>query len=274
MMTMTVFSICLIASALLYMASGCVILSSMKGNGAKASTLLRWPIFIAMIFHAYALYGQTFRPEAVYFGVAQAFSAMSLIAVGVLIVESFIHRLNAQLGIIVVAAAFGAIAPMLLAGERVPPAETTPLFIWHLATALGGYAVMGIATVQAVLMSMQNRRLKMPSAPDARTPLLDSLPGLVVMERIFIRIVAVGFVLITLTLMLGMLTTYERFGDFLRFDHKVALTWLSWLIFGILLTGRYYFGWRSRQALTWFWAGIIAWVTAYIGYHFILELLV
>ena len=98
------------------------------------------------------------------------------------------------------------------------------------------------------------------------------MPALVVMERIFFRIVVVGFLFITLTLIVGALATQEAKGVYFLFDHKTILTWLAWVFFGILLAGRRVAGWRARTALNWFWAGFVVFVVAYFGYSFIQEL--
>ena len=97
---------------------------------------------------------------------------------------------------------------------------------------------------------------------------LDSLPGLVVMERIFFRIVAVGFVCLTLVLLTGSFATHEMKGTWLLMDHKTLLTWIAWVIFGLLLGGRRFAGWRAKTALNWFWVLVIA----YVGYSFIREI--
>jgi ABC-type uncharacterized transport system permease subunit len=49
---------------------------------------------------------------------------------------------------------------------------------------------------------------------------------------------------------------------------------VSWLIFGILLAGRIFAGWRARRALVWFWTGFIFLVIAYFGYSFVKELVI
>ena len=127
---------------------------------------------------------------------------------------------------------------------------------------------MMIALVHAVLMALQNRYLK---ASVEQPKFLDSMPGLVVMERIFFRIVAVGFLFMTAVLVLGAFATEEAYGVFFRFDHKMILTWIAWVLFGILLAGRRFAGWRAKTALRWFWAGFLVFVIAYLGYSFILE---
>jgi len=43
----------------------------------------------------------------------------------------------------------------------------------------------------------------------------------------------------------------------------------SWFIFGALLAGRYFYGWRGRTALRWTLAGFVALLLAYVGSRFV-----
>ena len=258
-------------AAVLYLLSGILIVNAMKkGADAKASGLLRWPVLLGLVLHGWSLQSEMFQPDAVHFGFGFAVSEMFLFAVLILFVETWIHRLHGQFGIILIAAAFGCLLPVMLPAPSIPAADWTPLFRWHLLAALAAYSFMTIALVHAVLMAVQNRHLK---APGTAGGLIDSLPGLVVMERIFIRIVACGFACLSLVLVLGAFATHETQGVWFALDHKMILTWLSWIVFGILLLGRFLAGWRARTALRLFWAGFAVLVVAYFGYSFILEVL-
>ena len=53
-------------------------------------------------------------------------------------------------------------------------------------------------------------------------PLLRGLPPLLAMERLLFRIIAAGFVLLTLTLASGMLFSEELFGKPLQLTHKMV----------------------------------------------------
>lgn len=178
------------------------------------------------------------------------------------------HRIHGQFGVILIAAAVGTLFPAFFPGAPIAASEWTTLFRWHLLAAIAAYSFMMIALVHAVLMALQNRYLK---ASVEQPKFLDSMPGLVVMERIFFRIVAVGFLFMTAVLVLGGFATEEAYGVFFRFDHKMILTWIAWVLFGILLAGRRFAGWRAKTALRWFWAGFLVFVIAYLGYSFILE---
>jgi ABC-type uncharacterized transport system permease subunit len=58
-----------------------------------------------------------------------------------------------------------------------------------------------------------------------------------------------------------------------RLVHKSILSMLAWLVFGVLLWGRYRFGWRGQKALTWTLVGFVVLMLAYFGSKFVVELL-
>ena len=93
------------------------------------------------------------------------------------------------------------------------------------------------------------------------------------MEPLLFRIIAAGFVLLTLTLASGMLFSEELFGKPLRFTHKI--------VFGIVVVhlrraaGRPAGSTAGAGALRvrWTLAGFLTLVLAYIGSKFVLEVL-
>lgn len=266
---MTTLSLCTILAALLYLLSGIAVVSYMKGRDGKAPLWLRWPIVAALVLHGVAIEAEVFQGDIIHFGFGFAVSAMFFFAALILFVESIIHRLHGQLGIILIAAAIGAVFPLAFPGHPVAGDEWSFMFRVHILLALAAYSLMTIATVHAVLMSLQNRELKRPQGKESA--FLASMPGLVVMERIFFRIVACGFVCLTLVLVTGSFATNEVFGVFVNLDHKFLLTLIAWVLFGILLAGRAFRGWRAKTALNWFWVGFGALVIAYLAYSFVLE---
>jgi len=93
------------------------------------------------------------------------------------------------------------------------------------------------------------------------------------MEQLLFRIIAAGFVLLTLTLASGILFSEALFGKPMSFTHKTVFGILSWIIFAALLAGRALYGWRGRVAMRWTLAGFLSLVLAYIGSKFVLEVL-
>ena len=82
-----------------------------------------------------------------------------------------------------------------------------------------------------------------------------------------------GFVLLTLTLVTGAIFSETLFGQAIRFGHKTLFAIISWVIFAVLLAGRYLYGWRGRMALRYTLAGFITLLLAYVGSRFVLEVI-
>jgi ABC-type uncharacterized transport system permease subunit len=52
-------------------------------------------------------------------------------------------------------------------------------------------------------------------------------------------------------------------------DHKTVFTIAAWAVFGGLLMGRMFFGWRGRTALRWTLIGFAMLMLAYVGSRFV-----
>ena len=103
--------------------------------------------------------------------------------------------------------------------------------------------------------------------------LLQKLPPLLTMEALLFRIIWGGFILLTLTLITGVIFSEELFGKPAQFNHKTLFGFVSWLIFAALLGGRHVYGWRGRIAVRWTLAGFLSLVLAYVGTKFVLEVI-
>ena len=119
-----------------------------------------------------------------------------------------------------------------------------------------------------VLMGLEKRLRRRMLEPQE-----SSVPPLLTLERFLFRLIAVGFLLLTLTLASGILFTEQLFGKALVLNHKSVFSVLGWLTFGGLLIGRWRYGWRGRVALRWIIAGTVFVFLAYLGSKFVLEVL-
>ena len=93
------------------------------------------------------------------------------------------------------------------------------------------------------------------------------------MEKYLFRVLFAGFVLLTLTVLTGVVFSEEVFGKPWRLDHKTIFTVVSWLTFGTLLVGRRIWGWRGRLAARFTLWGFLLVFMAYIGSRFVLEVI-
>jgi ABC-type uncharacterized transport system permease subunit len=90
------------------------------------------------------------------------------------------------------------------------------------------------------------------------------------MESLLFQMIGAGFVLLSLTLVSGLMFVEDIFAQSLV--HKTVLSLLAWGVFGILLWGRWRFGWRGRTAIRWTLSGFAALALAYFGTKLVLEL--
>ncbi|HTL13991.1 MAG TPA: cytochrome c biogenesis protein CcsA [Thermomonas sp.] len=136
----------------------------------------------------------------------------------------------------------------------------------HAWLALLAYATLALAAVLAGFLWAQERALRRREFH----AWLRALPPLTELETLLFRTIAVGFVLLTATLLTGVLFVENLFAQHLV--HKTVLSLLSWLAFGALLAGRWRLGWRGATAVRWTLAAMAQLLLAFFGSKFVLEL--
>ena len=136
-------------------------------------------------------------------------------------------------------AAIAIVLPVIFPGTEIALAGKSPLFSWHVALSTLAYGSLTIAAFHAVLMAMQESRLHaLPAAVGRHSWLslaIDNLPPLLTMERLLFRLISLGFLLLTLTVLSGVFFSEQLFGKPFRLEHKTVFTMLSWALFGVLL---------------------------------------
>ncbi len=197
------------------------------------------------------------------------FAALSLVAfvVSALTLLVNLSRPVAALGVIVFP-----LTALLIAVDSFLAPPTLPLVMdWqiklHVTVALIAFSVLSIATVLAILLALQERALRHRQFG----PWLRALPPLTLTETLLFRLIGAGFVLLTLTLLTGALFVDNLFGQHLA--HKTILSIVAWLVFGVLLYGRWRHGWRGQRAVNLTLIGMVALMLAFFGSKFVLELI-
>jgi len=135
----------------------------------------------------------------------------------------------------------------------------------HVSIALLAFGVLSIAAALAILLALQERALRHRQFG----ALLHALPPLTLTEALLFRLIAAGFVLLSLTLLSGILFVDNLFAQHLA--HKTLLSIAAWLVFGVLLWGRWRHGWRGRRAVNLTLAGMAILLLAFFGSKFVLE---
>jgi ABC-type uncharacterized transport system permease subunit len=194
------------------------------------------------------------------------FAALSLVGLGMAALTTLFGaggRMRA-LGVVVFP-----LAALMLAGyggwgHRAPETHDWRLQL-HAWCALLAYSTLAIAALLAVMLWLQERALRRRQLHGW----LRALPPLTELESLLFRTIAVGFALLSATLLTGVLFVEDLFAQHLV--HKTVLSVLSWLAFGALLLGRWRSGWRGATAVRWTLAAMALLVLAFFGSQFVLE---
>jgi len=223
---------------------------------------------IAIVLHAYVLYKQIFIPSGLglNMGFYNTASLVTWLIVVLLILVSVTKPIE-NLGIVIFP-----LASITLLLENVLPSthiiliNTASELRFHIIISILAYSLFSIAAIQAILLAIQNRflRKKHPGG------FIRALPPLETMESLLFQMIGIGFILQSLSLITGMFYLEDMFAQHLV--HKTVLSIIAWLVFAILLWGRWKFGWRGRTAIRWTMAGFILLVLSYFGSKFVLEI--
>jgi ABC-type uncharacterized transport system permease subunit len=137
----------------------------------------------------------------------------------------------------------------------------------HILSSILAYSVLTIALFQAMALSMQDRQLKQHHVKG----ILRALPPLQTMEAILFELLWVGVILLSVSILSGMLFLEDIFAQHLI--HKTILTIAAWCIFATLLWGHWQLGWRSQTAVRWTIGGFLALMLGYFGSKIVLEII-
>ncbi|MDR1968562.1 MAG: cytochrome c biogenesis protein CcsA, partial [Burkholderiaceae bacterium] len=147
---------------------------------------------------------------------------------------------------------------------------SSPLLPLHSALGIAAYGLFAAAVTHGWLMSRAEAHMRRADdVPGGGVPLLT-------LERLMFRFVGAGFVLLTLTMLAGLLFGEQIYGSAhtgWRWDHKRVFTLLSWLTFASLLAGHAWLGWRGRRAVRVLYIGAALLLLGYVGSRFVLEVL-
>ena len=237
-----------------------------QGDELNRSAIIHL-VWVPMALHAYLLYSHLYGGGNLNLGLAGALSLMLWLTMLVYWVARFFYPIASLITLGLPLAAVAAVLPAIFTTVHPLPTDTSLALEMHILAAMLAYSLFIIAVLHAGLMSWVESRLHHASLPRV----LQGLPPLLTMEILLFRIIAVGFVLLTLTLASGMVFSEQIFGKPWQFNHKVLFGFISWGVFGVLLIGHYYRGWRGRMAVRWTMSGFAFLVLAYLGSQFVVE---
>lgn len=231
----------------------------------KAPILLLW--LGGALAHVILVSSQVLTTSGVNLAFFNALSTIMALVAVLVVAASFKGPLE-NLGLVVLPlASLTVILAQLYAGHNVIAAPVFSALEVHIIISLLAYSLLTIAALQAMVLAVQDHQLH-NHHPGG---LIRALPPLQWMEHLLFQLIGLGFILLSLALLSGFIFLDDIFAQHLV--HKTALSIVAWLVFGMLLWGRWQFGWRGRIAIRWTLAGSVALMLAYFGSKLVLELI-
>ncbi|MGV6808771.1 MAG: cytochrome C assembly family protein [bacterium] len=138
----------------------------------------------------------------------------------------------------------------------------------HIFSSLLAYSLFFLASLQALLLAYQNHHLH----HHQQSTLLRTLPAIQDMEHFLFELIRFGLLVLSIALLTGFIYLDNMLEQHVA--HKTLLSLLAWIVFSVLLVGRYRYGWRGKVAIRWTLSGFVLLMLAFLGTKFVLEFLI
>lgn len=236
----------------------------------KSAWLIRYPLlpaWLAFILHSFDTVQHLVTPVGLNLNFFIAASLVSAIVVLLFLLASLTSPIEK------LAIAILPIAATMIGLEAAMPLKSHILenSAWqmdtHVLTSIIAFSLFNIAAFQALLLAFQNYHLRRHNP----NRLVLSIPSLQTMESLLFKMLGVGMILLSVSLLTGFMFIDDLFAQHLA--HKTVLSILAWIVFGVLLTGRLRYGWRGQTAIRGTLIGFVTLALAYFGSKMVLELI-
>lgn len=222
--------------------------------------------FIAVTLHAFVLYQELVTPVGLNLAFFQV-AALVAWTIALLLLASALTKPVENLGIAILPSA-GIAMILALRFPHLHLLENSEALglNFHILISLLAYSLLALAALQSIMLAVQDRHLH------NRHPggFIRALPPLQTMETLLFEMIGAGFFLLSLALLSGFIFLENLFSQHLV--HKTVLAFISWIVFAVMLWGRFKFGWRGRTAIKGTLIGFAFLMLAYFGSKAVLEL--
>lgn len=221
-----------------------------------------------VLFHALEQVSHWLGSEAPDVSLPHLLSLCALAIILLLISSTFTRDKLYDAGLVALPIAVGILLlEWILPQEAILLSEPSTGSTVHLISSVLAFGVLSIAGVYALFAALIDHFLRHHHLH----PLVQSLPALEVLESLLFRLITTGFVLLSVSLLSGVVFINDIFAQHLL--HKTVLSIMAWLMFGLLAWGRWRYGWRGSLAVKMTLAGIVLLLLSYFGSKLVLEII-
>ena len=177
---------------------------------------------------------------------ANALITTSFLSILIFWVLNFNKNFNYLQPFLLIPSVFLLIIHPLFSTNHFLATDLSVLFITHIAIALFAYSLFTFSAYLAIFILIFENKLHQKKKIDM---ILSGSQPLMEMENFLFNINKIGFILLTITLLSGILFSEQVFGTPLQFNHKTVFSILAWLVYGLLLIGKRLYGWRGKKSI-------------------------
>ena len=116
----------------------------------------------------------------------------------------------------------------------------------HVISALIGYSGITISAVYGILYLILYNEIKL----NKFGLIFNRLPSLDILERLSFIAVVIGFVFLTITIIIGIIWLPQAFPNISFLDPKLISTFAVWFLYGIGLINKFLGKWRGKKLIT------------------------
>lgn len=249
-----------------YLAGASWVALRLAGKVPEKATLVRLLGVSALLAHAISLYGLLGLDTGISLGLLEVSSLITWLICAFILLASLRHpTLNLAAALFPLAALFLVLSLFAEGAARMPRSKDGLLF--HVLISLSAYSLFALASVQSILLALQNRQLKHHHLRG----LIAVLPPLQTMERLLFDLLIAGQLLLTLGIASGFVFLDNMLAG--GNAHKTFFSIAAWLTFGTLLLGHWRLGWRGITAVRWTLGGSLLLLVAYFGSRLVMQFL-
>lgn len=258
----------LVLAATFYLVSAALLYHSIGKRSAQLQNLSFYLAIAGGTLHLVAQYTHWFKAGPPDVSLAPLLSLCALVIIVLLIGSSISQRKFFSAGLVALPiAAAVVLLELFLPHEPFELSHISTGITMHLVSSILAFGLLSIAGVYAFFVFLIDHFLRHHHL----SPMVRSLPPLEVLEGLLFKLIAAGFTLLSVSLLSGIMFINDIFAQHLV--HKTLLSILTWLVFGVLLFGRWRYGWRGSLAVRLTLAGVALLVLSYFGTKAVLEII-
>ena len=258
MMTQTIFYWLAIAGYVLSSIAYAAGLAFAKEKCKKAGI----PLAIAgLVFHTISLGARwAFTGHGPYISTYEILSSNAWIAVLFFMLFQWKFKRFANLGVIVMPLSFLMMGFALMGSQEARELPPTLISAWlwvHIIFAKLMVSSMFIAVAMSVFYLLKKNK------DDITEGLLSKVPGIKVLDDYSYRLVAFGFITLTIMIITGAIWANDSWGSYWSWAPTQTWSLVVWFVYGLYLHGRITFHWKGSLSA---WYIILAFVFSIVAF--------